>query len=120
MAKLEYKPLSDWQQFNFIGKRMFDFINDKINITTGRYIGNGVVAREIKVDIIPRVIIILTEAFVPVIWMDQFIGFSKLFDGTSISNGIVALSAKKDAFIISNSAEVNYDGVTYYYIVFGS
>jgi hypothetical protein len=120
MAKLEYKPLSDWQQFNFVGKRMYDFINDKINITTGRYVGDGATAREIKVDIIPRVIIIITDGDIPVIWMDQLTSFSKLFDGTSITDGVVSLSARKDAFIIGSNVTVNANGITYYYIVFGS
>ena len=122
MAKLEYKPIQDWQQFNFIGKRIFDFINGKINITTGTYRGNGLITREIKVDIIPRVVIIFDEEDMvsPIIWSDTFVGFSKGFDGSVIVTGIVGLSAKKDAFIISSDSSVNQNGIPYHYVVFGS
>ena len=123
MAKLEYRPIDSWDKFNFIGKRLFDFLNDKVNISTGKYVGNGAASREIKIDIIPRVIIIISgnDTVIPVIWMDQFFIFiSKQLDGTNLTNGIVGLSARKDAFIIGNNFAVNDSGINFYYIILGS
>lgn len=123
MAKLEYTPINDWQKFNFLGKRIFDFVNGKINISTGKYIGNGVSAREIKVDIIPIAIIIFSEADFepPTIWIDKFTAnYSKQTDGVNLSNGILSIGVRKDSFIIGSNQAVNDTGINYFYAVFGS
>lgn len=122
MAKLEYTPINDWQRFNFLGKRLFDFVNLKLNATTGTYEGNGLAGKAIFIDIIPRCIIIFKETnSIPVIWIDAFLTpLSKDLDGNSLANGILGLSRNRDSFTLGSDNLVNQSGVTYYYIVLGS
>lgn len=123
MAKLTYKPINSFQEFNFLGKQLFDFVNSKLNATTGTYVGNAIANRQITIDLIPRLIIVFSESdFEPaVIWMDRFvIGFSKTFDGNNILDGILGITPAKDAFIIGVNIGVNELGINYFYIVLGS
>lgn len=120
MSKLEYPGLiNDWGKFNFLGKRLFDFINRKINISTGGYTGDGIANRLIRIDIIPKVIIIFPVLdFLPTIWTENFPpNFSKTLDGVTVVDGIVGITGTKDAFIISSS--VNTIGNLYSFVVFG-
>lgn len=122
MAKIEFTPISDWQKFNFLGKRLFDFINLKLNATTGIYTGNGLAGKAIFIDIIAKCIIVFKATNdVPVIWIDTITSpLSKDFAGNNLPDGILGLSARKDSFILGNNPLVNQDGIPYYYIVFGS
>lgn len=122
MAKLEYKPITSWDVFNFVGKRLYDFINVKLNATTGTYVGNGSSGREIKVDIIPRMIMIVpVDSIAPAFWLDGFIApNSKLFDGTILTDGILGLNKNKSGFIVGDGVSVNASPDVYNYIVFGS
>ena len=120
--KLEYTPIFDWQKFNYLGKRLFDFANLKLNAATSNYIGDASSSRNINVDIIPRLIIIFgMSGTPPVIWMDKFTApLSKLFDGTDLTDAILGLSDRKEAFKIGPNVNVNSNGVNYTYIVLGS
>lgn len=123
MPKLEFTPISEWAQFNFLGKRLFDFLNVKLNASTGNYRGNGQTGRIIFVDIIPRLIVVfpLDDGFAPVVWMDKFEPpMSKIFDGTNTNDGILGLTFKKDGFILGSSNIVNASVSDYTYIVLGS
>ena len=117
MSKLEYSPINDFTKFNFLGKRLFDFVNDKINISTGTYLGNGASQREIPVDIIPRFIVVVNNTMV--FWMDQFDpGEARYFDGSVAVDEILGLTITKDKFIIGSN--INLIGTTYHWIAFGS
>ena len=121
MAKLEYSPITDFQRLNFIGKRMFDFMNSKINITTGVYAGTGSTSKEILVDIIPKVIIVFpqNDGEMPIIWLDVFsLLISKELDGSDITNGILGLIDTKQGFMVGAGLNVLNDN--YYYAVLGS
>ena len=121
MARLEYSPIFDWTQFNFLGKRLYDFINARVSISTNNYVGDGVGNRFIQTDLNPRIIIIFSaDEELPVIWIDQFISpNSKTFDGTNIVDGIIGLSDRRQGFILGGNILVNAAGVQYYYIVIG-
>jgi len=119
MAKLEYTLIDSFQKFNFLGKRLFDFINVKINISTGNYVGDGVTEKNIRIDIIPRCIIVFpSNDELPVIWIDGFVKpISKQFDGMTITDGILGPTIKRDFFVVSMG--INIPGDNYNWIVFG-
>lgn len=119
MAKLEYTPIDSFQKFNFLGKRLFDFVNAKVNISTGSYTGDGVAERNIRVDIIPRCIIVLpNNDDIAIIWIDGFVKpKSKQFDGVIITDGILGPNVKHDFFLIGTA--INIPGDIYNWIVFG-
>ena len=121
MSKLEYTPVNDWERFNLLGKRLFDFVNSKINIRSGIYTGDGVTGKQINVDVIPRLILIFSEdALTPVIWIDVFAPpLSKAIDGLSLDDAIIGLAGRKEGFILGPSVFVNDAGVSYYYLVLG-
>ena len=121
MPKLEYTPVNDWTKFNYLGKRLFDFANDKINMTAGTYVGNGTAFNEIQLDLIPKMVVIFSEAGVlPVVWAYAFpLGLSKTIDGINITDGILGISNRRSAFILGTNTLVNDVGINYTYIVFG-
>jgi len=120
--KLEYTPVNDFQKFNFLGKRLFDYLNTKINITTGNYIGDGNGPREILVDIIPRCVVIFSNDVTdpPVIWIDIFTVLnSKRFDGANLVDAILGYTIKKNAFLIGADPSVNAPGIKFNFMVLG-
>jgi len=121
MPKLEFTPVNDWQRFNLLGKRLFDYANSKTNIITGVYIGDGIHDRIIKTDLMPKIIIIfnITDDASPVIWLDVMLTKSRMFDGTILIDGIMGLTPKKDGFIIGDSTYVNDPMFSFYYAVLG-
>lgn len=122
MAKLEFTPVMDFSRFNFLGKRLFDFINGKLETRTGAYVGNAVDNRKIElIDIQARCIIIFSEISLPVIWIEAFTpGISKEITGANLSDGILGFNQKLNSFIIGTNNLVNEVNKSFWYVVFGS
>lgn len=121
MPKLEFTPVADWQRFNFLGKRFFDVLNQKLNILTRTYVGTGAELR-LFVDLIPKIILIFSEEDrLPVFWMDIFFDIQcKDFLGNTITDAILEVAPKKDSFLLGTNILVNEVGINYYFVVIGN
>ena len=123
MAKLTFRESRDWQNYNFLAKQLFDFVNVKINATNRTYLGDGTNNRIITIDIIPALILIMGHGIsdTPIIWLSTFENnFSKDILGNTITDGILGVTPKKDAFLIGDNSFVNSPGETYSFIVLGN
>lgn len=123
MAKLTFRESRDWQNYNFLAKQLFDFVNVKLNATVRTYIGDGTSNRIITIDIIPSFILIAGHGGddTPIFWLSTFENnFSKDILGNLLLDGILGVTPKKDGFIIGNNSFVNFTGETYSFMVLGN